>query len=111
MKILICDDDLMFAQAVHDRLLEFCSKMCIRDRLVAQRVESIGPGAALRVRDGRHVVIGVVAEIKAVAVGVDGGHEMCIRDRWWKGCGLNLISGNQVQEIFCRDVEFGLMLF
>ena len=25
MKILICDDDLMFAQAVHDRLLEFCS--------------------------------------------------------------------------------------
>ena len=26
MKILICDDDLMFAQAVHDRLLEFCSR-------------------------------------------------------------------------------------
>lgn len=27
------------------------------------------------------------------------------------GGDLNLISGDQAQEIFCRDVEFGLMLF
>ena len=37
MKILICDDDLMFAQAVHDRLLEFCSRNGISASVIVHR--------------------------------------------------------------------------
>ena len=44
MKILICDDDLMFAQAVHDRLLEFCSRNGISASVIVHSsAENIPP--------------------------------------------------------------------